>query len=99
MAAEKNNRILYKVDSKGSVRNITARLNPELKGLITPGLKLQGPISVGGTYQKTELNFSIENDIPILRFKISKEVEETSAIEVLIQIGADLLTNLKMRAL
>jgi hypothetical protein len=88
---------IYKVVSKGAYRNITAKLNPELKGLITPDLKLTGPISIGGNYQRIELNYSVENDIPILRFKISKEANETSAIEVLIRIAEDLLTNLKMR--
>ena len=90
-------RSVYRVVAEGAFRTITAKLNPALKELITPDLKLTGPISIGGNYQRIELNYSIENDVPILRFKISKEANDTSAIEVLIRIAEDLLTNMKMR--
>jgi hypothetical protein len=85
----------YKVKSKGQYREVTALISPELKNKIIPDLKLIGPVGVGATFEKIELSYSIEEESALVRFKIKREVNNISAIEVLIATAESLLTNFK----
>ena len=86
--------MVYKIQEKGSYRFITAKLREDFKAKISQGLKLKAPISVGPDVQRIDLTFFIIGDFPVVKFKLSKEVNNISAIEATIAVAESLLENI-----
>jgi len=92
--------MIYKVttkEDKGTTRTIRARIDDELKTFIPKeGLKLTAPIAMGPS-KKIELEYSLTEEGPIVKFQLEKENDKFSIAEVIVQLAKDLLKSFKLR--